>query len=100
MKAEAPKAVLAAFRRIGRRCCVYVDVEALGGGDFRGDAISVGVVVGAMRCGGGAGGLRVLPDFGEGDSAFGGAGRVLRKSATGRGRASVVDGPVDDVAAA
>src|ERR1700684_2694391 len=98
----SPKPVLSALRGVWRCCGVYVDVEALGGGDFRGHAISVGVVVGAVGGSGGARRLRVLPDLGEGDAAFGGAGRlrgrICRKRTSGGGWARIVDGPVDDVA--
>ena len=77
-------------------------MELLRGSDSRGIAVAVAAVVGAV---GGdifaLRGLRELPDFGEADAALGGAWRMIcRKSAAGRGRAGVVDGPINDLASA
>src|SRR5260370_19425004 len=45
-----------------------------------------------------AGRLRELPDLGETNAAFGGAWRTLGKRTSGRGRAGIVDRPVNDLA--
>ena len=62
---------------------------------------SIAVSVAAVICA--AGGdvfalwrLRELPDFGESHSALGGAWGMLRKRASRRGRAGIVDSPIDD----
>ena len=47
--------------------------------------------------------LRVLPDLGEADTAlywaWGMSGRIYRKCTAGRGRAGIIDRPIDDLAA-
>ena len=80
-------------------------MELLRGGDSGHIAVAVATVIGAARGDVFAlGRLRELPDFREADSALGWAWRVTAgiygKSAARRGRASVIDGPVDDLARA
>jgi hypothetical protein len=62
-------------------------------------AFAVVAVIGAVRGNIVAlGRLRELPDFGERDSALRGVRRARGKRAAGRGRAGVIDCPVDDPA--
>src|SRR5580693_1983029 len=80
-------------------------MELLRGGDSGHIAVAVATVIGAARGDVFAlGRLRELPDFREADSALGWAWRVTAgiygKSAAGRGRAGVVDGPINDLASA
>src|SRR5580658_1812314 len=74
-------------------------MELLRGGKSRRIAVPVTVIVGTV-CGDifALWGLRELPDFGEGHATLGRTGRVRRKGAAGRGRAGVVDRPIDDLA--
>src|SRR5580704_7193255 len=93
---KADCSVSPAVRGIGRGGRIEIDLQP---GDARRIAVSVAAVVGAasgqifaLRR------LRELPDFGKLHSTFGGARRMHRKRAPRRGRASIVDGPVNDLA--
>ena len=73
------------------------------GGDSRGIAVAIVAIVRTLRSDVFAlWRLRELPDFGESNTALSRAwrasGRIYRKRAAGRGRADIVDRPVNDLA--
>src|SRR5438067_6990886 len=86
-------------RGIGGGRCVYVNMKSLRRVRCRRIAVSIATVVGAapgdilaLRR------LRELPDFGERHSALRRTRRTLRKRASRRGRASIIDRPINNLA--
>src|ERR1700686_5932074 len=87
------------MRRVRRCGRVHVDVKPLRCFGSRRITVPVMAVVGALRSNILAPRrLCELPDFSEPDSALRRAWRMLRKHASRRGRAGIVDRPVDDFA--
>src|SRR5438132_7324252 len=87
------------MRRICRHSRIHFDMQPLPGHPRR-VTVTVARVVGTVsRNVRPARRLRELPQFGEPNPALGGARRTLRKTATGRGRTGIVDGPVHDAPA-
>src|ERR1700758_889702 len=87
------------MRRVRRCGRIQVDMEALRRFGSRRITVPVMAVIRALRGNILAPrGLSELPDFGESDSALRRAWRKLRKPASRRGRAGIVDRPIHDFA--